>query len=154
MFYERLKQLCMLNGENITPLLKKLGMSTSGTGRWQEGVLPNGKILLIFADYFNVSVDYLLGLSDDANSTKNTINGNITGGIGIIHDVSGGTIIGSNGNNIKREREMTTEEVELLRIFNVLEVKGRLKILNLAIELEETHIQEAKAKENLKNENN
>ena len=56
----------------MTPLVQKLGMSTSGVGRWQEGVLPNGETLLKFAEYFDVSTDYLLCKTNDPTPPDKT----------------------------------------------------------------------------------
>lgn len=65
MFYDRLQKLCKERGKKLTPLLSELGMSSSATGRWQDGTLPNGETLMKLANYFNVSTDYLLGNTDD-----------------------------------------------------------------------------------------
>lgn len=64
MFYENLLKLCQEQGEEATPLLKKLDISTGGLANWRNGVTPGGKTLSKIADYFNVSVDYLLGRTD------------------------------------------------------------------------------------------
>ena len=64
-FYIQLEKLCKERGEKITPLVKELGLSPGGIGRWQNGVIPNGETLLKFAEHFGVSTDYLLGNTDD-----------------------------------------------------------------------------------------
>lgn len=61
MFYEILKQLCTDNGTTPTALAKKLKLSTSKVTLWKNGTEPSAKYLIAIADYFNVSVDFLLG---------------------------------------------------------------------------------------------
>lgn len=64
MFYENLTKLCEDNNIKITTLLNKLNISTSAIARWKNGVIPTGEILTKIADYFNVSVDLLLGRTE------------------------------------------------------------------------------------------
>lgn len=68
-FYERLNILCKQNNTTVSVLLKILNLSTGNTGSWKKGMLPKGETLLQIADYFNVSVDFLLG--------HNTISDNV-----------------------------------------------------------------------------
>lgn len=60
MFYNKLEYLCKSNGIAVTALLIKLGISTSKGTAWKNGSVPNGELLIKLADYFDVSVDYLL----------------------------------------------------------------------------------------------
>lgn len=60
MFIENVTKLCEKNGEKLTPLMKKLKLSPGNVQRWRDGATVNSDILLIFSEYFNVSVDYLL----------------------------------------------------------------------------------------------
>lgn len=66
MFLERLLLLCAKNGTDISNVLKSLGLSTSKGTAWRKGSVPNGEILLMLAEYFNTSTDYLLGNTDDS----------------------------------------------------------------------------------------
>jgi transcriptional regulator with XRE-family HTH domain len=63
-FYAQIKSLCDMRGEKLTPLILKLGLSRGNLQNWQNGATVNSDILCIMADYFNVSVDYLLGRTD------------------------------------------------------------------------------------------
>ena len=60
MFWERFEQLCKEIGSKPNPVVKELGLSNSITTKWKNGAIPNGEILLKIADYFNVSIDYLM----------------------------------------------------------------------------------------------
>lgn len=64
MFFERLKDLCDKNELKVTPLVIKLGMSPGSIKNWQNGSSPTGDTLIKFVNYFNVSADYLLELTD------------------------------------------------------------------------------------------
>ena len=64
-FSERLKDLREDRGLNLTALGKETGFSQVAIGRWERGTqIPNIETLIVFANYFNVTADYLLGLED------------------------------------------------------------------------------------------
>lgn len=65
MFLDRLLSLCAKNNTDISNVLRALGLSTSKGTAWRKGSIPNGEILLMLAEYFNTSTDYLLGNTDD-----------------------------------------------------------------------------------------
>lgn len=65
MFLERLLLLCAKNGTDISNVLRALGLSTSKGTAWRKGSIPNGEILLMLAEHFSTSTDYLLGNTDD-----------------------------------------------------------------------------------------
>lgn len=61
MFFSNLDYICKKNNIKITPLLNELEISKGSIHKWKNGTLPNGETLLKIANYFNVSIDYLLG---------------------------------------------------------------------------------------------
>ena len=61
MFYEIFKKLCDERGTNPTAVALDMGISTSLTSRWKHGGKPRIETLNKIADYFGVSVSYLLG---------------------------------------------------------------------------------------------
>lgn len=65
-FYERYKQLC--SEHNTLPQTKEMldiARVTSGSvSGWKKGVTPKAEVLCRLAEYFHVTSDYLLGLSD------------------------------------------------------------------------------------------
>ena len=65
MFYEIFKKLCDERGTNPTAVALDMGKSTSLTSRWKHGGKPRIETLNKIADYFGVSVSYLLGVVDD-----------------------------------------------------------------------------------------
>ena len=70
MFYERLLHLCNERHTKITPLLQKINISTGNISKWKNGVLPQGETLIKIANYFNVSLDYLVGRTDKPEVNK------------------------------------------------------------------------------------
>ena len=55
---------------DITPyrVAKEIGLPTSQLSQWKTGkVNPSLDALIAIADYLNVSLDYLVGRSDDPN---------------------------------------------------------------------------------------
>lgn len=65
MFYENLTSLCAENGTTVTRLLIELNLSTSKGTAWRKGAIPKGNILEKIAKRFDVSVDYLLRLTNE-----------------------------------------------------------------------------------------
>ena len=65
MLYENFKKLCDERGTTPTAVALDMGISTSLTSRWKHGGKPRIETLNKIADYFGVSVSYLLGTTDD-----------------------------------------------------------------------------------------
>ena len=64
-FAERLKELRSENGLTQTELAKKTGVSQAAIAKWESGDrTPNLDCLIILAKFFNVTLDYLVGLKD------------------------------------------------------------------------------------------
>lgn len=61
MFYDRFVELC--NEINISPSIvaETIGLNRSSVTFWKRGSTPKGETLRKLANYFGVSVDYLLG---------------------------------------------------------------------------------------------
>ena len=57
---DTVRNLAKQSGISINQLEKELGFSTGTIGKW-DVVYPNAGRLLLVADYFGVTVDYLLG---------------------------------------------------------------------------------------------
>ena len=64
----RLKELRKTYGVSQEKLSKELSVSRSTVAMWEsEKSQPDNNTLQKLADYFNVSVDYILGRTDDMN---------------------------------------------------------------------------------------
>ncbi len=132
MFWERLLILCGKHNCKPNTIAKAIGLSTAISTKWKNGSIPNGEALVKIADYLGCSVDYLLGRTDEPSLSSNVIGGDVTGGT-VVQGTHHSSVVIHNGN----ERTLTDEEVELLRLFNAVDVKRRMKLLNLAFSLEE-----------------
>lgn len=64
MFFERLVHLIKENNLTFAQIERELGFSNGSMARWAKSSPSVDKVQKV-ADYFNVSVDYLLGRTDD-----------------------------------------------------------------------------------------
>jgi transcriptional regulator with XRE-family HTH domain len=70
LFYERLSELCAERQKTVSAFLKEIGVSTSKVTYWKTAP-PKADTLNRIADYFNVSVDYLLGNTTTKKAVTN-----------------------------------------------------------------------------------
>lgn len=61
MFWERFVSLCQQRGKSPNRVASDVGFSSAMVTKYKNGAMPSGDILAKIADYFDVSVDYLLG---------------------------------------------------------------------------------------------
>ena len=64
MFWERLCKLCDERKIKPNTVAKAIGLSNAVATGWKNGSIPSGEALIKIADYFDCSVDYLLGRTD------------------------------------------------------------------------------------------
>ena len=65
-FAERLRDLRQEKELSQRQLSKQLGLGHSAVTQWENEMrVPNAEAIVLLAKYFNVSADYLLGLTDD-----------------------------------------------------------------------------------------
>lgn len=65
MFWTRLVNLCNDKGTTPTAVVHALNLSSGAVTKWKNGAVPRDTTLQKIADYFGVSVDYLLGKTDE-----------------------------------------------------------------------------------------
>lgn len=68
MFWEKVELLCNKKKVRPNPFLTPLGISSSSLTRWKKGQTVTNKELIIVADAFDCSIDYLLGRTDNPQS--------------------------------------------------------------------------------------
>ena len=61
---QRIKQLCDSHGETLASLERKMDFGNGTIRRW-DNATPSGDKLAKVADFFHVSVDYLLGRDEN-----------------------------------------------------------------------------------------
>lgn len=78
MFVELYTKLCRAKGVSPSKAAEQMGLSRTSVVKWKAGSVPTGATLNKIADYFGVSVDYLLGneqkekpITDESNELDN-----------------------------------------------------------------------------------
>ncbi len=67
MFWKRFYSLCLANGKKPLQIVKELSIASGIITKWKKGTIPNGETLIKLSEYFNCSVDYLLGRTETPN---------------------------------------------------------------------------------------
>lgn len=71
MFLERVAALISSHGITRNKLLHDLDLDKNSFFNWEKrGTIPSGEVLAKIADYFGVSVDYLLGQEEESERAK------------------------------------------------------------------------------------
>ena len=71
MFWDRFYKMCIYHNTKPNPVAKEIGISSGIITKWKTtNSLPNGETLIKIADYFDCSVDYLLGRTDNPKVNK------------------------------------------------------------------------------------
>ncbi|MCD7740699.1 MAG: helix-turn-helix domain-containing protein [Ruminococcus sp.] len=71
MFWEKCQKLCEYNNQKMRDVAKNLNISSATITKWKNGTTPNPKYVNEIANYFGVSVDYLLN-EDEISITPKT----------------------------------------------------------------------------------
>lgn len=69
MFWLTFYELCRNNKTTPNSVARELGLSSGSVTTWKQGKVPHHGTLIKIADFFGVSVDYLLG----ANEIKSNV---------------------------------------------------------------------------------
>ena len=130
-FGERLRRLRKDRDITQGQLAEVIGVVPSAVGKYERipQSYPSVEALIKIADYFNVSIDYLLKGVQAAPSMENNLNGQMLNS-SFVQANHGGVVF--NG-----EQSISPEAMELLHIYEQLSGRERLKLLNFAVELEE-----------------
>lgn len=130
-FGERLRRLRKDRDITQGQLAEVIGVVPSAVGKYERipQSYPSVEALIEIADYFNVSIDYLLKGVQAAPSVENNLNGQMLNS-SFVQANHGGVVF--NG-----EQSISPEAMELLHIYEQLSGRERLKLLNFAVELEE-----------------
>lgn len=71
--YTRIKELCSQRNVTLAKLEEETGLSSSIIRKWKNNTSPSIEKVRLIAKYFNVSTDYLIGLSDIPTSAEELI---------------------------------------------------------------------------------
>lgn len=123
MFWENFIDLCEKADKTPTAVVLELGLSRGSATVWKKGGIPNDITLKKIANYFDVTIQYLLG-----NDEKVTINGNVSGTY---------NVFGNRNPNISIKENLSSQENELISCFRKLSELNRAKALIYISELAE-----------------
>ena len=131
-FGTRLRKLRKERDVTQTALAEVIGVVPSAIGKYERlpQSYPSVEALVKIADYFNVSIDYLLRGIETVPAVSNNISGSLSNSP-FIQANNGGVIFQGDTN-----QTLSPEAVELLHIYEMLGGRDRLKLLNYAVELE------------------
>ena len=101
-------------------------MSSSAPGRWKSGSSPDLETAQKIADFFGVTIDYLVNGSDRNANTASHVSGGA-----LLQSSSGNTVSVSAGGS-----ELQGFEAELIRIYRALGMKGKMDLMQYAFGLE------------------
>lgn len=119
-FWEIYEKLCFNSGKKTNSVGKELGISSGTISQWKNGSVPSGEKLVQLADYFGVSVDYLLGIQDSPNKLKNSIKGNDN-----VQDIKNSAI------TINKNSSISKRDLELIEKINSLDFTDYADVINL-----------------------
>ena len=129
-FGNRLKKLRQNAGLTQSELSELLGVVPSAVGKYERlpDSYPSIEVLVKLADYFKVSTDYLLRGIPCSGDIANNINGVI---------LNSPLIQGNHSDVILHgNKPISPESAELLKIYESLNGRERIALLNRALELE------------------
>ena len=131
-FGERLRRLRKERDITQGQLAEVIGVVPSAVGKYERipQSYPSVEALMKIADYFDVSIDYLLRGVQAAPSVENNLNGQMLNS-SFVQANHGGVVF--NGDS---QKAISPEAIELLRIYETLSGRDRLKLLDIAVELE------------------
>ena len=69
-FYDRLKNLMEIHSVERNKLAQIVGLSGSAITQWKQGIIPKADIAIKIAQYFNVSVEYLIFGEEDIQTVS------------------------------------------------------------------------------------
>ena len=132
-FAKKIKQLCKENKITVKVLLEHCGISKSFIYELEKrGRVPLTDKLELIADYLEVSVDYLLGRTDNPQG--------FPPGFSPVYNSN--QDISQSFSQESKNTVMTKEESEILHIYRLLDVRDRIKLMSFVFELENNIKQE------------
>lgn len=129
-FGNRLKKLRQSAGLTQAELADMMGVVPSAVGKYERlpDAFPSIEVLIKLADYFKVSTDYLLRGIPCSSDIANNINGIMLNS----------PLIQGNSSyvTINSAQKLSPESAELVKIYESLNGRKRIDLLNCALELE------------------
>lgn len=125
MFWNVFYDTCLKKGTKPNPVAKELKIASSTVTSWKSGSIPNGETLIKLADYLDVSVDYLLGRTEEPKKINYGVEN---------HGDNNGAI---NNQVNAPESKLDGLSKEMLDEFEKLTFNNKAKVMSLIAELSE-----------------
>ena len=128
-FGERLRKLRKNADVTQSALAEYLGVVPSAVGKYElySSSYPSIEALIKISDFFHVSTDYLLKGTEPSS-------------LGMNNKVNNGAIVQANsGSVIVNNKTLSPEATELVKIYESLDGRDRLRLLNFAVEMEKNN---------------
>ncbi len=119
-----IEELCKQRKMSVKSALEDCGLTRNVVDNMKKGSVPSIDKIFTLSNYFDVSVDYLLGRTDEPNSTL-IKSGDINGDNNSLTD--------SNNVNISKKQTDSISE-KFMEIFNNLPFEEQLTVMNFAVE--------------------
>jgi len=132
----------------LKDMLIELELSKDTLSNMYRGSMLKGDSLARIADYLDVSVDYLLGRTDEQATTHYSNNVSDNNFSNFVHG-NGAVTVGSfsvgsisnpqNADYTQKETQqnkLSDEETEILDIYRSLNIRKKAKFLNMALDIE------------------
>lgn len=113
-FYDNLVRICELRGTKPTPLLQKMGLSTSKGTAWKNGSLPTQDMMVRLAQELNCSVMDFFADEDELELVAQQ----------------------------REQPELDDDEKELVRIFRSLDRRSKHEFMSTAYDFERRIVKE------------
>lgn len=132
-FAERLKELRFQNRYTQKQVADDLGMTFSALSQYENGKrTPKNDVLIQLAAYYNVSVDYLLGLEDNPVKSYNYKPDEKE--LPVASSVDSYSYASSDNNGAAIDSDLTSSKTRVLSVLNRLPKQKQMEVL-AAIEL-------------------
>ncbi len=125
MMTNRIKELRVRKNIKQADLAKVLSVSQATLSNWERGEFePDKDSIIKLAEVLESTTDYILGYSDQLTNytAQNIQNSNFVQG---------------NGTVTVSDIKITKEEAEILRVYRLLNVRERSKLMNVVFDMEE-----------------
>lgn len=137
MLYEQVKRLCDEKNLAITALARQLHLSPSAPDNWKKGSLPKVETVQKIAEYFDVSLDYLLYGGERQRNIMNLGKTDVSDvhGQNVIQWNTGGTVVTENSSG--KFAELQGIDAAMMQVFVGLDMLDKSKLFQTACEMAE-----------------
>lgn len=129
LLYENILSLCKQRGISITRLSVEIGVGNSAPTKWKRGAVPRMDTLEKIADYFGVSVSFLLSSHDSPDTFKM---GNVSGSSAVAQGVTAGSITVHHF----APGDLSQTEVEVVELLRRLSPRQKSEALSFLFDME------------------